>query len=305
MNKLSNYLLLFFISAGFLFLASCGEDTENPTPSGTATIEFERSGVDITDTTAAPGDSIVFDINVDFDEGSAPFNLIVEDGDGNEIVPTRPLTTDPLTALQTGYKIPEDASGTIVITAILEDENGTEVASEDFTINVVVPAFTTYSAVLLAAPTGNETSESFFSSSDGELYSFSDVVSTSDPVSEDIDFGYFYGNSLNATLTSPDEWPDDAELYSGLERWGTRNNTDFRSTDFTVEQFDAISSGNEIEAEFEANSANDLGGRASNLSADDIVAFTTADGRFGLIRVVEVTGTDGSDDSIRIDVKSN
>ena len=304
MNKLSNYLLLFFISAGFMFLASCGEDTETPTPSGTATIEFERSGVDITDTTAAPGDSIIFDINVDFDEDRAPLTLIVEDGDGNEVVPARPLSTDPLTALQTGYKIPEEASGTITITAILEDEDGTEVASENFTIEVVPPTpFTTYSAVILAAPTGNETSDSFFSSSTGMLYSFNDVVSTSESLSPEIDFGYFYGDDLDATLSSPDEWPDDATLYNGLERWGTRNNTDFRTIESGAVDFDAIDTGNDIEAEFETNSGNDVGGRASNLSEGDIIAFSTADDRFGIIEVVTITGTDGSDGRIEIRVK--
>ena len=304
MRKVTNYLWMFMMAATVLFVTSCGEDTEIDPSFDPTTIEFERGGEDIVDTTAAPGETITFDINVDFDEDRGTLNLIVTDGDDNEVGTTRPLTTDPIQVLQTTYEVPEDASGTIVLTASLEDADGTVVASEDFTINIVPPTpFTTYSTVLLAAPTGDETSKSFFSTSDGKLYSFGEVVGTADPLSEDIDFGYFYGRDLNATLSSPDEWPDDAGLYSGLERWGTKNDTDFRTTTLGEADFDAYENGNEIAAEFDVNSGTDVGGRVSNLAAGDVIAFSTADDRFGLIEVVSITGTDGSDGRIEINVK--
>ena len=305
MKKVTNYLFVFFMSASVLFLASCGEDGETLPDFGATTIEFERSGTDITDTTVAPGTTITFDINVDFDENQAPLNLLVTDEDGNELVGARPLNEDPIQVLQTTVEIPADTSGAYIIVASLEDSDGAEVASETFTVNIEVADLILRNAIILAAPTGDETSESFVDASEGELYSFDEVVSTADPLSPSIDFGYFYGSGLQATICSPDQWPDDASLYSGLERWGTTNDTNFRTLgdDFDEDDFNSANNGDAIEGLFDANSANDLDGRATNLEEGNIIAFSTADGQFGLFIVNSITGTDGSDGRIDISIK--
>ncbi len=170
---------------------------------------------------------------------------------------------------------------------------------------IITSDVTTYEAFLLAAPTGDQTSETFFSTTTGELYSYDEVTSTSENISQWIDFGYYYGATAGGTIASPDSWPADAVLYSGLAAWSTRNNTDFRSTNLTVADFDAIAvgQGDDIEAEFEAGTDFANTGRANPVAEEDIIAFTTADGRFGLIKVLEIVGTTGSNDGIRIEVK--
>ncbi|MEK6477641.1 fasciclin domain-containing protein [Catalinimonas sp. 4WD22] len=192
-------------------------------------------------------------------------------------------------------------NGAEVLTADLEAGNGVIHEIEE----VLIPDVTSYEAFLLAAPTAEETSETFFSTSTGELYSFDDVVSSTEPLSAEIDFGYFYGNTLEATLLSPDNGNWTSTVGYDMGEWNQLNTTVFRSTNLSAEGFDAIASsqGDAIEAEFEAGTAVTSPGRINGLVADDVVAFQTEDGRFGLVKVVEVVGTTGANDGIRIEVK--
>jgi hypothetical protein len=226
------------------------------------------------------------------------------------VVPAEALST----SLETGYY--ETLSGDSLY--ILVDGgvfvNGVEVTTPDLEAGngvvhvideVLFPNATTYEAFLLAAPDGDANNEAFFSTETGELYSFNDVVGTTDPVSETIDFGYFYGGSFMASLLSPDNGNWTSSVGYGMDQWGTRNTTVFRTTNLSAEGFDAIASsqGDAIEAEFEAGSAVANPGRVSGLVAGDVVAFQTEDNRYGLVKVMEVVGTTGVDDGIRIAVK--
>ncbi|MDF9800965.1 putative surface protein with fasciclin (FAS1) repeats [Catalinimonas alkaloidigena] len=196
-------------------------------------------------------------------------------------------------------------NGAEVLTADLEAGNGVIHEIEE----VLLPDVTYYEAFLLAAPDSDEQSETFFSTMDGEIYSYDEVISTNETVSETIDFGYYYGLTANATLASPDAYP--TNIYAGLVAWSVRNTTVFRSTNLSPEGFDALASsqGDEIEAEFEAGTALNNTGRATGLAADNVVAFQTEDGRFGLIKVVEIVdgngdgNFDGAEDGIQIAVK--
>ena len=226
------------------------------------------------------------------------------------VVPGLELSTD----LETGYyeTLNGDSlyilvdggvfvNGVEVVTADLEAQNGVvHVIGE-----VLIPDATTYEAFLLAAPDGDANNESFFSSEDGMLYSFNDVVGTSDPVSSSIDFGYFYGANFEASLLSPDNTNWTSTVGYDMGQWGARNTTVFRTTNLSADEFDAIASsqGDDIEAEFEAGTAVTNPGRVSGLAADDVIAFQTEDNRFGLVKVVEVVGTTGVTDGIRIAVK--
>lgn len=192
-------------------------------------------------------------------------------------------------------------NGVEVATADLEAQNGVIHAIGE----VLLPDVTFYEAFLLAAPTNDQMSETFFSTINGDLFSYNDVVSTDDAISASIDFGYYYGETNMATLASPDEWPTNAALYGGLEEWGTRNNTDFRLTNLTTEGFDIIaaSQGERIATEYEIGTPYTNTGRATALDDGLVVAFQTEGGQFGLVKVVEIIGTDGSEDGIRIEVK--
>lgn len=192
-------------------------------------------------------------------------------------------------------------NGIEVTTANLGSENGVvhKIGS------VLVPNITFYEAFLLTAPDGDGNTDAFFSTSNGQLYSYSDVTSTNAPVSADIDLGYIYQDTNGATLASPDDGNWTSTINYDMSRWGTLNSTEFRETNLSTEAFDAIatSQGDKVEAEYEAGTALTNSSRVDGLAVDDVVAFSTTGGRFGLIKVVEVIGTFGNTDGIRIEVK--
>lgn len=226
------------------------------------------------------------------------------------------LTTGELTS---GYLTTLSGDSVYVdVTAGAVTVNGVAVSTADVVAGngvvhiideALVPDVTTYSAFLLVSPSGDGTTETFYSTSTGTRYSYNDVLGTTEPVSATIDFGYYYGAQDNATIASPDSYP--TEIYAGLAAWNTRNNTDFRATTMAPEDFDVItfSQGDDVEAEFEAGTELENAGRAKGLQAEDVIAFTTQDGRFGLIKVVEIVDGngdgefDGIQDGIEIQVK--
>ncbi len=304
MNKLSNYFLTLFMSAFVIFVTSCGDDSEDILSPSSATISFQNDAVDFSDTTVAQGTSLVFDLAIDLDdEEGADLNVV--DDLGSTILTTTLNGNPPGGTVQVTYQVPTDQTGDIVVTATLTDpDDNSTLADADLTVTVESSvAITTIDAFLLAAPTAETTSESFYSIETETLYSYDDVVSTSANLSETIDFGYAYGASENATINAPSEYPS----YIGydMSRWGTLRETEFRTpSNITVEEFDALTDaqGSSIVNAFEVG-GDAITNRVLNLEANQLIAFKTADDRFGVIKVVEVVGTTGSNDGIRIEIK--
>ena len=90
-----------------------------------------------------------------------------------------------------------------------------------------------------------------------------------------------------------------------MTRWGVLNETTFRTpSNIDVAEFESITEdqGNIIADAFEVGATGETD-RVLNLAPNSLIAFQTVDGRYGLIRVVEIVGTDGSNDGIRIEVK--
>ena len=169
-----------------------------------------------------------------------------------------------------------------------------------------------YDAVLLAAPlkdpdnvVGTRTSETFFSADNGLTYSVEDVVRGASVTSADIDFGYYYGTTNRASLASPAEYPKEIyDLTSTGANWNDVNATAFRPTNnLTLEGFDAITKADAsiLVREYDISSG-DVG-QINDLTAGDLFTFRTVDNRYGILRVLEIVGTDGSDGRIKIEVK--
>ena len=306
MKRVTNYLFMFFMSATVLFVTSCGDDGEDIIPFGDgATIEFQTNATDsveFSDTTAAPGSTLVFYLAIDFGEDEVT-GVNVTDDLGTTILTTT-LSGVPSAPTQVTYEIPADAPEDVTVTANLVDADGASLADASFTVTVeaAVPA-QIYTAFLLAAPTDNSNSDSFYSTATGTLYSFNDIIATSANLSETVDFGYAYGQSEGATINAPSAYPN----YVGydMSQWNTLNETVFRTpSSIDVADFEAITpdQGNRIISAFEVGASPDTD-RVLNLTPDTLIAFRTSDERYGLIRVREVVGTIGSNDGIRIEVK--
>ena len=169
-----------------------------------------------------------------------------------------------------------------------------------------------YSAVLLAAPVGQNpgerTSDTFFSTETGLTYSVEDVVNGTGGISSaDIDFGYYFGATNEASIASPSDYPSNVyDLGASGANWGTLNATTFRPLDgFAAADFDAIQAnqGFRLGQEYEVAGADNEGTEITGLEVGDAFAFQTAEGRFGIVVVDEVAPGIESDKFIRISVK--
>lgn len=190
--------------------------------------------------------------------------------------------------------------------------NGVTVATADLAaLNGVVHVVgsvltpTSFTAVLLASPLATKASKTFFSTITGVTYSVNDVTSSSAPISAFVDFGYYFGVSAEAAIASPDSYPTTVYDLSA-EGWGTYRNTDFKTTTITNTDFDAINAGaspSSVSEGFDAGTNPENTGRVTNLVVNQVVAFKTGAGRFGLFKVVAIEEGTGAGDSITLDVK--
>ncbi len=313
MKKRFNIIWSLCAIAGFGLLASCGdEDTETPAPvAPTLTVSANGGTVSGTDITAIPGDVISFNWSAATPGG---FNRFAVSGLTPPIDENRNSLGLDAGAVSASGSFPVDIDESLVGATVqlefllVDDNNGQD--TETWTITVEAPpspAARAYTAILLSAPLGDLSAESFFSSNSGEVYSPSAVTGTADPISATIDFGYYYGLSNQASLASPQAYSQltNAAFTAQVSGWNVLNATTFKSTTVTSEEFVGISTWADIDAAFDAGT--DEGGAITNLAINDVIAFETdADkaggAKRGVIIVKAITGTDGQNDNIEIEV---
>lgn len=169
-----------------------------------------------------------------------------------------------------------------------------------------------YEAVLFEAPVknansvaGSRTSKTFFSAADGETYSVEEVLVGTSITSAGIDFGYYYGATNNASLASPATYPKAVyDLTSTGANWNALNTTLFRPVNnFTLDDYNAITAADAARLVQEYEISSGEVGEITGLSAGDLFAFKTVDNRYGVLQVVKITATDGSDGRIELKVK--
>jgi len=211
-----------------------------------------------------------------------------------------------------GFQIPDQTGGsTLTFGVEMEDADG---RIGEGTLDVVVEEanLVNFSAILLAAPlqdangtTSSKTSETFFSTNTGETYSMAQINGSSQPLSANIDFGYFYGTGTaqsGATLASPANYP----FEYGQSNWGVRNETKIRSTTATASQFNEANLSFIIET-FENGTPGSTPGRIISLAEGDVLAFETdaskeSGAKKGLLLVEAIVGTDGENGRIEFSI---
>jgi hypothetical protein len=94
-------------------------------------------------------------------------------------------------------------------------------------------------------------------------------------------------------------------LQYDLSNWNTVNSTEFRTTSLAAADFDAIGINEDftLAGEFEVGTELDNPSRVTDLAVGDVVAFSTGDDRFGLIKVVSIEPGFNLNDYIEIEVK--
>jgi hypothetical protein len=301
MKKIFEKVIIVSSMLGLVFFYGCSEDdvaddvVASIDISLSATTSDGNSLVSGGNVTAADSFSIVISITAE-----AGFNTLNISGDvASSTINRNDLdiasgTTDAEVTLSvsTSSSLGE---GNIDFEAVDEEGN---TATTSFSFVVVSPAAKIQTAVMLYAPLGDSSSQTFYSIGKNQTYSLSDVVSTTDPVSASIDFGYYYGTSDSAALASPAEYT----IYD-LSAWGSQNATTLAVTTITSTAYLEMVTVSDIETAIAGVDVSDANGTVTNLSANDILMFKTVDDVQGLIHVSAITGTDGSDGVIELEMK--
>ena len=312
MKKVTNYLLLFFMSATVLFVTSCGEDVDNPVLTDATISGLQYDGRDTTGADLAPGAPLRVDVAYDLGDATGiSLHALVAD---TAVITPIPLSATSISPVQTNFTIPADATEDFVVSYELQESDGTVVDSEDFAITLDISSEAiVYQRVLLAAPLGQvpgeRNSKTFFSATNGQIYTVDEVVNgTNGATSDSIHFGYYYGVDNLASIASPAEYPSNVQnLGPNGANWGTLNETLFRQVSgLTPESFDDITLSDAVEQQFESASSADESGEINQIAVGSVYAFSFSEGdetRFGIFRVDEINPGAGSDDSITLTVK--
>lgn len=301
--------------AALLFTTSCGEDTDDIDETLNPTLEI--TGDDAGQVVFDPGEEVNLAFNFTAPREISSFNYVVT-VDGVEQAPVflNPEVDLGLPANSTegtinfNFPIPEELAGSEVsiLFEVVDMENMAADAVFAFTVNEIPVSF--FTTTILFAPIPEGTEEIWFSSETGEKFTSEGVANSTESISPIIDFGYFYGETLNATLASPAAYPTAGQQDAFLEKWNQLNSTQLRKTTITASQFNENREDAQfITAAFDAAEPGNNPGRATNLQAGDVVAFMTdpnsPDGsksKRGLILVEEVVGTFNQGDNIKIQV---
>ncbi len=286
--KINAQSFIWLLFAGLIGFSSCSSDEETPVP--TIAINTNSLGSDQTAGSAATGATVTINLTAEATEGIAKLNATKTVGGTENSLIGYPVTSNFNSSTKhtwnATYTVTE-TSGTVVLKFSVEDKKG-KISSKSFTITVVNDDYNSYTSVLLFAPLQDNTSKTFLSLASGTTYNFTEASAS--PAS--VDMGYFYGNSALAAFASPSDYLTSA--YD-LSAWATRNATSFRSTSA---DFAAASSAAGLASTYAAGTpatdgTNPSGGdtRIYNLTDGQVVAFSTAGGKKGLIKVVSRTGT--------------
>ncbi len=298
--------LTLVIGSYLLFLASCTED-EEPVPEP-ATILLNG---DTFPFEGEPGDTAFTNVSVNAPAGlvSLTVNKTVGTGDPSQEDQVFPNQGENQLFYEFEYVLKSEEVGeTVVFDFVVTDQQNAVAATESIEITTVSPTARSYTTVLLYAPLGDKTANSFFSTNTGATYSPDSVLNTAEPLSADIDFGYYYGNTDEASLASPLGYStlSNTALADQVAGWNTLNSIQFVITTLTESQFNELSNFADIDEVFDGGTPED-GEIITGLQMGDVFAFATdpdKDGgsKRGVILVSNIVGTFNENDYIELEI---
>lgn len=160
-----------------------------------------------------------------------------------------------------------------------------------------------FTQTMLAAPLGDGSSETFISLFNNEVYKISEGEETAALW----DFGYYYGNTQNASLASTSNYPalfdndndPDTALVnvSGLTGVAQTELNTFFIASSSID-FDAVADTSDLDAITTPTTQ-----RVTGLSEGNVLEFVDKYGNKGVIKVAEISGTNGTGDFITLDIK--
>jgi hypothetical protein len=313
MKFLKNGLLL-AVASLFVFTACDPAEDENPVgsaPNVSLSVENEQDAY-------VPGDviNLVVDFTADAAVVGATINAETEEfiltfdatGISNNIIDLNEFNVAGSTEGSftiNGIQIPNEfANQTLTFTLEMEDEEGrVGEGNLDVAIGEASTPLRSYTDILVYAPAADGTTNTWFSTNLGETVTEGEVNAGAAPNSVDVDFGYYYGNTDQASIASPN-----AYNLAGIDisDWNTRNATEFKLTTISDEEYIALTSSEDLAAVWNRSDNINEGETITNLEVGAVVAFqldpNNKDGLYGVFKVINIEPGIQTNDYIEIEV---
>ncbi len=286
MRKLS--LLLFVALLAFTACENDGDDDPAVLPQVT---------LDKEDMTVAVGEELIIEYTVR--PGSEKVKTFIIFRKGEEDKATEIEVKDGEKAFTGNFPVNTSEVGETTYTFRATDKEDNR---GEATIKVTVAKPTSYTTTvtdvhILAAPSSDKNSKSFYSVSEDKLYSYSEA-SAAEATSAKIDFGYYYRPNPEgeSVLSSPSSYS--TEVYKDLATdWATENKTMFVKSDLN---FDNATATEIMAAIDDATTTAEL---IKELKKGTVLALKTAGGKYALLEVTEIVGTYKNGDSLKAKLK--
>ncbi len=290
MRKITQNLLL-LTAVSLLVLTSCGEDEETLPNVPSVTLSASVDG-----TAISSGDEVEVGTVITFTADIIAAGGVNTLWIGNDPVSRAELNvTAGATTASYSFTSSVDQEGNLSLEVYAVDDAAQESSRVTFSILGVItsPPAKVQTAIILAAPDADGNNTAFYSVDQNLLYSHNDVVGTAEAVSQNIDLAYYFGDTDEASLVSPSEYP--AAVFD-ISAWTVRNETAMvQVVDFTNEEFMALTTVADVEAVLESVSDETAVLGFTGVEVGTVVAFETASGTAGVLRVQDLTtGFSGS-----------
>ena len=284
-----------FIAVGIAiagFMTSCSKDSTD-TSFSNPTIAVNLDGTAVTGTVSKlPGTALSFDIKFGMgDQSDKLTNVLITSSISGKSFDVLDSTLNSgifnggASSLTYTYRTNVGNSTEKLIISITDKKDRTTTDTITITPLVVVPQgeFIITPAILMGDQ-NNATVGSFYSIDLGKILTISGAKSQSSYV----DFVYYYGNTNKATLSSPanaDAKTVFGSATSGIGTWSVKNSTNYKSV--TSDQYGTTST-----VDFDTTIGTiGTDNQITSLDNTKFVAFKTAGGKSGIIKVVEINTT--------------
>ncbi len=312
MKKL-NYLIALLLIGGFIFTAcSTDEDPEEANPPSLSFLGGTHEGTGMQyvdeDKTLEVGEQFVFGITASSQSNKDLKSVIIERT--YEVISTIEILNKDLNSSNYTFDTvvaayPSEGMEEFICT--VTDKND-KTSTISFTITTVLedPGINIFNGIELGS--WNSTTNSSFGSITGETYSIADA--TSDSIQSKIDWVYFNGASWGHTLMSPSDTIAE-DVYPTIAGWNVKNQTRFAKTNYGPDVFNTIENDNQLVVYINTAGLNfvydyfsELNSNPGGFAVNDVIAFETHVGLYGMILVTEVNQNAGNDMStIKYNVK--
>jgi hypothetical protein len=295
MKRIIVFLSAILITSITLF-TSCTEDTTNPDlpPS----ISFV-AGANYISADATVDISTNFTVKVlvepNATSGKVVESLKVTGTFNNQLVRDTTFALNNATTMEITFTAASTiGEENLEFTAIDKDNQSAKISLKITTVEPAGNPILTWTEKIVGS--WNNLTGSSFASINGNIYTLDQAFANQGL----IDYMYWWGASTSATIGAPDDANAALVFNTGdykLDNWTTKNPTRFKTTTVTVAAFDAMTDDTDIKDIAEGADQTRIGG----LAVDQVIAFVTASGKKGLIKVKVIT--EGSDGSLTMDVK--